>query len=433
MGMNESQRRLVLVIFVYTCVEGLVVNLFYPNPIAYLPKDAMIAFLYLGMLSSQASSGSLAGLKGPIGIFAAVCVLYLAFPTPVNPIGLSVALKQRLFYIPLMFAGYHFLRGDADLVRLLRVIAWSAIPVGLFGIYLYFGGPFALRALGGGYSHIFFSTTGEAGIAFWRVPGTFNSPAQYGSYLSTVATYLVGFLLVRGLAPRDRWMILGTLVCVMPAMLVTGSRAPLLLFFVMAGLVAVLSRQFSRAGRVGLVAYFVMVISLDYLGAGVADRVSSIFTQENLDRFSGTFFGQLWISQLASNVVGEGLGTATIGARHFSPPGSIKLVESYFGILATEMGLLGVASFTTLAVAVGAMLMRLRRWMRNAPGLSIWNAGFVQLMAMLLLSMNGTAFDAIPGNLYFWFFVGVLVKMVDLERTRLMWSQFGDDQARNDG
>jgi hypothetical protein len=432
--MTESQRRLVLVIFVYTCVEGLVVNLFYPNPIAYLPKDAMIAFLYLGMLSSQASSGSLAGLKGPIGIFAAVCLLYLAFPTPVNPIGMSVALKQRLFYIPLMFAGYHFLRGDADLARLLRVIAWSAIPVSLFGIYLYFGGPFALRALGGGYSHIFFSTTGEAGIAFWRVPGTFNSPAQYGSYLSAVATYLVGFLLVRGLAPRDRWMILGALLCLMPAMLVSGSRAPLLLFFVMAGLIAVLSRQFSRAGRVGLVAYFVVVISLDYFGAGVADRVASIFTQENVDRFNQTFFGQLWVTQLANDLVGEGLGVATIGARHFTTTGTVKLVESYFGILATEMGLFGVASFTVLAVSIAAVLLRMRRWMRNAPGLPIWNAGFLQVMAMLLLSMNGTALDAIPGNLYFWFFVGVLVKMVDLERTRLMWPQAGgDDQTRNDG
>ncbi len=432
--MTDTQRRLVIAVFLYTCIEGLVVNLLYPNPIAYLPKDAMIAFLYLGLMSGTAGSGSVAQFKGPFTIFAIVCVLFVAMPTPVSLLGVSVALKQRLYYIPLMFVGYHYMRGDADLVRLLRAIAWSAIPVCLFGIYLYFGGPFALKDMGAEYSHVFYSTTGAtSGLSFYRVPGTFNSPGQFGAYLYTVAVYMVGFLLTKGISPRDRRMILLALTLLLPTMLVTGSRTPLLLFFVLSGLIAILSRQLSRFGMAGAVGYFVMIIALDYLGGGVADRMASIFTADNFYRFTSTFFGQLWFSQLMADPVGGGLGIATVGARHFSPPGSVRLVESYIGILVTEMGILGLIGFAVLAVPIGAYLMRSRRWMRASAGNPIWIAGFLQLMFILLLTMNGTALDAIPSNLYFWFFLGVLVKMVDLERTRLMFETVGSDAPRGPG
>jgi hypothetical protein len=205
------------------------------------------------------------------------------------------------------------------------------------------------------------------------------------------------------------------------------------LFFVLSGLIAILSRQLSRFGAAGAVGYFVMIVALDYLGGGVADRMASIFTADNVNRFTSTFFGQLWFSQLMADPVGGGLGIATVGARHFSPPGSVRLVESYIGILVTEMGILGLIGFAALAVPIGAYLMRSRRWMRASAGNPIWIAGFLQLMFILLLTMNGTALDAIPSNLYFWFFLGVLVKMVDLERTRLMFETVGSDAPRGPG
>lgn len=426
MGMTDTQRRLVYAVFLYTCIEGLVVNIMYPNPIAYLPKDALIGVLYLSMLSrGLGAGGSSARFTGPVIAFSAVCLIFIALPTPVTPLGISVAIKQRIYYVPLLFVAYHYLRGDADLARLLRVIAWSSIPVSLFGIYLYFGGPMALRTLGGEYSHVFFSTMGESGVSFWRVPGTFNSPGQYGAYLSSVAVLLVGFLLVKDLGKSDRRMILLALACLLPAMLVTGSRAPMLLFLVQAGLITMLSRQMSRAGVAAGVLYLLVVVSLDYLGSGVADRLGSVVSADNLERFRLTFFGQLWFTQTINEPLGLGLGVATIGARHFSPPGTVRLVESYLGVLGTEMGVLGVAAFLALVIAIGVFLVSARGWMVNAPGRSIWTAIFLQSMMTILLTSNSSGLDAIPGNLYFWFFVGIAVKMVDLERSRLMWNQMG--------
>jgi len=419
MGLTDTQRRLVFAIFLYTCIEGLVVNFLHPNPVAYLPKDVLIGVLYLGLMSNSAArGGSIDRFAMPYALFAIVCVLFVVMPTPVSPLGISVALKQKLFYVPLMFAGYHFLRGDADLARLLRVIGWSSIPVSLFGIYLYFGGPLALRAMGADYSHIFFSTMGETGAFHYRVPGTFNSPGQFGAYLYSVATLMVGFLLVKDQAPGDRRMVLLALACAVPAMLVTGSRTPMVFFLLLSGLVAVLSRDLTRVGIIGAVVYGLLTLSFSYFGTGVAERFASIATVENVDRFQGTFFGQLWITQMIEYPLGRGLGMATIGARHFSPAGTVQLVESYFGILATEMGVLGVAAFAGLVIPIGAYLLRTRPSMVDAPGRPIWIAIFLQLMITLLLTMNSTGLDAIPGNLYFWFLLGVAVKMADLERQR---------------
>lgn len=428
MGMSEFQRRLVYAIFLYTCIEGLVVNLFYPNPFAYLPKDAMIAMLYLGLMGRTNQSGSIAKFTMPLAFFAIVCFMFVAMPTPVAPLGLAVALKQRLFYIPLMFAGYYFLRGDADLARLLRVIAWSSIPVSLFGIYLFFGGPSALKEMGGNYSHVFFSTSGAGGVSFYRVPGTFNSPGQYGAYLYMVATLMIGFLLVSGLSPKDRRMIFLALACLVPAMLVSGSRAPLLLFFVQAGLIAMMSRQLSRAGLAAGIGYLLVILSLEFFGVGVADRMASTISQENFERFSNTFFGQLWLRPILANPLGEGLAVATIGARHFSQA-SVRLVESYLGVLGTEMGVMGVVAFLGLAVPIAIYMSQARAWMRNAASHSIWIALFLQTMFTILLTTNSTGLDTIPANLYFWFFLGVAVKMVDLERTRLMFDKVGGDSG----
>lgn len=428
MGMTDGQRRLVYVIFLYTCIEGLVVNLMHPNPLAYLPKDVMIGMLYLGLMGRTRQSGSIASFTLPFAFFAAVCVMFVAMPTPVTPLGMSVALKQRLFYIPLMFAGYHFLRGDADLARLLRVIAWSSIPVSLFGIFLFFAGPSWLGSVGADYSHVFFSTMGAGGQSFYRVPSTFNSPGQFGAYLYTVATLMVGFLLVSGLSPRDRRMIVLALACLVPAMLVSGSRAPLLLFLVISGLIAMMSRKLSRAGMLAGIGYLLVILSLDYLGVGVSDRMASTISEENFNRFTGTFFGQLWLTQMLANPLGEGLAVATIGARHFSPTG-VRLVESYLGVLGTEMGIMGVAAFLGLVVSIAVFVTRARGWMRNASGHSIWAALYLQIMFSILLTSNSTGLDAIPGNLYFWFFVGVAVKMVDLERTRLMFEKVGGEPA----
>ena len=49
--MSKSLRNLTYLIFLYTCIEGLVINIMYPNPVAFIVKDVFILMVYLGMMS----------------------------------------------------------------------------------------------------------------------------------------------------------------------------------------------------------------------------------------------------------------------------------------------------------------------------------------------------------------------------------------------
>jgi hypothetical protein len=111
--------------------------------------------------------------------------------------------------------------------------------------------------------------------------------------------------------------------------------------------------------------------------------------------------------------MGFGLGRATIGARHFSELQNVMLVESYFGIIAAEMGVLGIAVFGWVIAAILALIWKMRRAMASSPFNLNWLSLALFVTATLALLPVGTPIDASPGNLYFWFFLGMIVKMYD--------------------
>jgi hypothetical protein len=419
--MSSTVQRLVHLIFAYTCIEGLVINIMYPNTLAFIFKDVAIAMAYLLIMTeSGGSSGSLSKFATPAGVFAMVMVMFLAVPSPaVSFMGELVAIKQRLFYIPLMYVGYAFTRDDKRLFGLLNLMAWTAIPVAIFGIYLYFAGPSALQALGANYSATIHSTSGAAGIHFWRVPGTFTSPGQFGMYLLTMGVLLTGVLFSSVVAKRQRLVTIVALVLVIGALLVSGSRSPLL---VMLGAIAISLTLTGRLTGIGTWAtglYAVMTVGFAYFGAGVQDRVGSIASWEHVARFNATYYGQLFLPLLQQSPMGFGLGIATIGARHFSDWDQMMLMESYFGIIAAETGFIGLLAFLWLFFSVIGSLFKARKIMKGSPRTDIWHALAMFIFATAMLSPVGTALDAAPGNLYFWFFLGVAMRLYDMERARL--------------
>src|SRR5262249_28836366 len=139
------------------------------------------------ILSRQWQAGSRAPLMKrlmlPSLVFIVVTTVYLLLPGS-SFLGGVVALKQRLFYMPLAIAGFLFVRSEDDLKRFLILLVVCAIGVSLFGIYLYYTGPEGLHRLGANYSaEIVTPDFRGAETGYWRVPGTFNSPGQYGGYL----------------------------------------------------------------------------------------------------------------------------------------------------------------------------------------------------------------------------------------------------------
>lgn len=410
-------RSLSLLIFGYTCVEGLVVNILYPATWPFLVKDVFILVAYGQLLSqSHLSSGSLRRLTAPMVGFMVILGLFLLVPSPaVTLFGRLVALKQRLFYIPLMYVGYHAIRNDDDIVDLMKVMAWTAIPTALFGIYLFFTGPMGLAQLGANYSAIITSTAGAAGESFWRVPGTFTSPGQFGLYLFATGAMLSAMLFVPGAPARFRQLIIVACVLLTGALLVCGSRTPLLLWGGASLVMLAATGRLAGIAMWGAGAYGVLSVAFIYFGAGVRDRVGSIASWEHVERFRTTYFGQLFLPLLLQSPLGFGLGRATLAARHFSDWNQLMLMESYFGVLVAETGILGLGAFVWLVIAALGLVWSCWRRMQSSPyAIPFFASAGVFLLVAALLPVN-TAIDSAPGNLYFWFFLGFAIKLHDMD------------------
>ena len=416
--------------FFYTCIEGLVVNLQYPSATSFLYKDMVLVLVYAGVivpnlgrvLDPPPMSRVLTAL---LAFFGALLFLYLLVPSNLSLLSEMVAVKQRLFYIPLLVVGYYFVRSSRDLKGLIAAMAIYAIGVSIFGIYLFFAGPEGLTNIGAKYSAVFYTPVASRGqVSVWRVPGTFTSAGQFGAYLTFNVIAIAGMLMSGGVR---RWVrIVGavSIVMIVLAMLVSGSRAPMIVASVSVALAVLMSGRLARLGVWGVAFYAVLAYGFMYLGPGVRDRFDSIVSTQNIERFEHTYFGQLFMARLLENPLGSGLGLATIGARHFTEFSQLVFTESYFGVLAVETGFPGLLTFVGVAGAIVFLVVKHRSLMASSPDGPLW----LGLASYVLLTIGvmpiSTSIDHAPSNFYFWFSIGALVRMVELEYWR-QWALAG--------
>ncbi len=421
--MSRAERLLMQLIFLYTCAEGLVTGILYPSKWPYLYKDVAILAVYALILLRRPGrllmpSATLRHVVPPILLFAFVTLVYLLLPGE-SLLGGLVALKQRLFYIPLLGIGYLFVRREQDLERLFAFLACYAIVVAAFGIFLHFAGPGSLRDVGNYYAVEERTPVTEGSSAtYWRVPGTFNSPGQYSAYLLFNGLTAMSLIITRAAPTAYRRLAAVALPMIVLAMLASGARAPLILLSACVALVLLARRRVAPVVGIAVAAYAVLAFGFSFLGPGVSDRFASIVSHEHVERFQRTYFGQPFLPSLLERPLGSGLGVATIGARHFSEFKEVLLVESYLGIVGLETGVLGLAAFLWGAMAIGVLVLRLRRVVQGTPAAPLWY-GLAAYVGLSLFTLPvSTGIDHAPSNLYFWFSIGALVRLADLARGR---------------
>lgn len=421
--MSPIIRFLVHFAFFYTCVEGLVINILYPARLPFIYKDLVLLVIYVGVLlpnlEKVLNPPPLANaIHGALAVFIGMLLIYLLIPSRMNLMSELVAVKQRIFYVPLIAVAYYFVRTGEDVKRLLTALAVYAIGVSLFGIYLFFAGPAGLQRIGASYSAVFYTPAGASQVTVWRVPGTFTSAGQYGAYLSFSAIVTAALVMLPRAARLARIVGAVALVLVILAMLGSGSRASIVVASAGVALAVIMSGRVARIGVWGIAAYAILAYGFVVLGPGVQDRFDSIASAEHIERFQRTYFGQLFLWSLIENPLGVGLGVATIGARHFTEWSEVVLMESYLGILAVETGWPGLIAFLLVIATVVALVLKPRTVMTRAPDGPLWfGLGAWVIVSVLLLPVS-TGIDHSPSNFYFWFAIGVLIRLVELEHWR---------------
>lgn len=414
----DWRRHLIPLIFAYMCVEGFVSLLFPQHKVALLIKDFLIIIAYTSFLAEVVAAQKFVFFRGilvPMAVLALLGVVEIFNPTPGHTVLMGlVGFKILCFYMPLIFLGYYCFQTVADLKRFIRYLLFLSVPMALMAGWQYVEGPNALTRFGGGFYRAVIMSTGSAYGEHLRAIGTFSSPGMLAGFaFSLTAVGIMHYGMVKGAGKRLSCVLL-LLVAAM-TMLLSGTRGALLGTAAMAGTIFLLVGRFRQLAG-GLVLFVTAVLLVvGFLGEAVLGRLGTLLDPHiYLNRATMPFSGLF--EALANAPLGLGLGSASVGARHVAPGGKVLILgEQYLTKIIYEMGWFGLFSFVWLLVSSLAQGLRCYRNCLTAE--TKWAAGClaVFVLAQLVLALEGAALDAIPINVFFWFFMGIMLKTPELK------------------
>ncbi|KMW70794.1 MAG: hormogonium polysaccharide biosynthesis protein HpsL [Limnoraphis robusta] len=381
-------------------------------------------------------------IKTPLYILLGFCLLTLLLvnglqqldpPSPGDkPILMGLlGLKVFLGYVPLIPCAYYQIKDKKDLLFLTRMTLVLAIICCVLGVVQY---QFLVSGRCKGTDHLsgddLFKATLEAkclvggSLVFSpsqnmiRLPGTFVAPWQWAWFLISNAffTFATAF---SDPSPLWRMVGLGGMALVFVNSAISGQRIALALvplvtviLLVLTGQVTNLKRFLPIAAGLGLVLGIAVIANPQI----IQERIDSFVSRWNAspptafiaEQFEHTTGGQ-------QGIFGKGIGRATNSTRIF---GNTKLVETYYPKLIYEIGPIGTIAFlglvTTLTVTTFKTYRSLKEKNIRSFGASFW-------VFVLIMSYNTYYYplDVDPVAVYYWYFVGVIYKLPDIDKEEL--------------
>jgi hypothetical protein len=410
-------------------LEGAIRKWVFPGAqdLVYFAKDVLLLGVYAGYLHDRARlrvrQPALPFLYGALAFGALFGLLEIFNPALPNLLVGIFGFKAYFFYVPLLFVLPAAFRNDGELYRFLTRYALLAIPVGLLAMAQFFSPSTSLlntyaRSSEDAYVATFGSST------FVRVTATFSFITGYTGYL------LATVILILALLGAGRWRFRGhlpmfvALGMTLLGMLMTGSRGPVLILSVLFPLYWWLGVIRERGGG----AVFGRLVIVLSLVAGFLVYTS----QEALDAFVGRVTaGSADVPVRVSSPLKApfllmpdvGLAGFGIGSTHQTAatlaPGVVPyswlhglIVEVESGRVMIELGPVGFLLVYSVRFYLALFAFRQVFALRRRFHRAIATAGLLYFLASI---PGGVVFDVTSG-IYFWFFAGLLLLAVRLDR-----------------
>lgn len=421
-------REAVQAVLVLLVLEGAVRKWVVPSAqdLVYFGKDALLLGAYLGFLQDRRRGAAvvpslLAGLMLTSAAFGALQVFNPRLPNLY--VGL-LGFKAYFFYTPLAWILPSVFPAPTLLYERLRSYLLLVIPVGLLSAAQFMSpaeSPLNAYARSGGGGVSTFGTS-----TYVRVTATFSYITGYTSYL------LAAVILTLALLAAGRWRMRGNAVlyaCLAAAlggMFTTGSRGPLLTIALLFPIYLWLSlarekQRNATLGRIllglGLVAALVNQVGSDAVSAFYGRAAGSTDIGE---RVFGPFLEPLALLYPAG-LTGYGIGathqTAEAVTRGIEPYGWLEgnLVEAEPGRVMLELGPIGF--FFVYLVRIHLIVTAVRQVFRLRRRFSRAVAASCALFFLAHLP-GGVVFN-ITADVYYWYFVGLLLCVMNFEGTAL--------------
>jgi hypothetical protein len=434
--------------FAWLLFEDFVRKFLGNNMAIYFAKDFLLAVVYLSFfVAYRRKDRDLQAFRPPFLVALLVFIWFGAIQV-FNPGSTSIVfgllgMKIYFYYVPLLVVGYALINSEADLRRFFYInVGLMLVIIGL-GIAQSILGPSFLSPEVLGEDIRLLSQTYRvapiSGVSVYRPTSVFVSAGRFANML-ILAWLLVfgfsGYLLLRH--RRGRMFAFLALATTAAGCLLCASRG-VFMWGLGNGIVAALAFVWGAPWRQGEVLRVLRTLQRAALGTALAIAVLLFtFPDALLNRltvYSETLDPRSPASELAHRVrdyplqnflaafsyehwpYGYGIGTVSLGGQYVSrffhvlPP--VPPVESGFGDIVIEMGILGLTFWVIMSAAVSLAAWKIVRKLKGSPwfplGFMIFWYAFMLLLPMTFTGL--TAYQDFVMNAYLWLLLGILFRL----------------------
>jgi hypothetical protein len=327
-----------------------------------------------------------------------------------------IGVKTWVFYLPLLLLGYSAVGTVYELnrfVRFLLLVAFIPVVLGVLQAALLYGGSPDLAY--GVYGDAAFDVTqgfgrfevGTGDLA--RMASTFTFVSQYYNFL--LATICLAYGHWRTMKARSAsrfWFGLVPLAVVVVAGLLSGARGAFVmipLFFVIALL---LDLEWVTVVQIGGLVGGALAMALTLFKTTSQDLFGMV-RDLSVDYLTVTQVGEM-TQALGTTLWGLGTGTNTGPARFAIADPTVVMLENYYAKTVMELGLLGL--LLVLLLFATAIWYGYKATRSASPMTKSYASA---LCAFLIVSVinewKGSYLDIDPLNVYFWLFLGLLLRI----------------------
>ena len=437
------------IFLIWLLVEDLIRKYMGNNMAIYFGKDFLVGISYISFVVALRKH-AVKTFRPPflisLGAFAWFAIAQVFNSNSPSLVYGLLGIKLYLFYIPLMFLGYAIIEKEEDLSRFLVLNMIIAGVIALLGIVqsivgLSFLNPSELaddiKDLG--------SLTRVApisGMLVSRPTSVFVSDGRFASYM--VLMFIVGlgtagYLLLRG--RRGQSLVFISIGLTALGGVMSGSRGAFLYIVISAMLVCAAMlwgapwrwRQGHRLVKAIRRSLMLISVAIALIVVFFPDAILArwAFYTETMSPDSAAYEldYRVWDNPYANLkgafdnphwVTGNGIGTASLGVQYVArimgvPPNYVG-VESGYGVVIVELGLLGIILWVLWTLHVTLSAFKVAQKLKETPYFPV-AASIVWFTFMLLIldTFSGMqSFENYVNNAYLWLLLGILFRLPSL-------------------
>ncbi len=417
------------------------------NMAIFFAKDILVVLVYIAFFAARRNGKEKGTFKPPFLVPLLVFV-WFAVAQVFNPGSTSVfygflGLKIYFLYAPLMFLGYALVESEQDLRLFFTFNAILILGVASLGIAQAIIGPTFLNPATmqeeiRGLSTLY-RVSPISGLAAYRPCSVFVSTGRFQNFLITSWIVILGFggyLILR--IKKGRTATFATIGVTAGAAVMSTSRG-VMMWCGGSLLVIVASFIWGAPWRQREVSRVIRWVHRMILLGGIAILILSVIFPEHvasrLAVYSETLSPYSTASELALRtrdyplrnfllafdtprwMYGYGTGTASLGIQYVArilhaPPTGIS-VESGYGQLVIELGIVGLLLWIVLGATICLSAWKIVKQLRGSPWFPIAFVIF-WLIFLVFFPMGYTSLSFYQDflvNAYLWILIGILYKM----------------------